>query len=89
MSQTVNCATHGESFETFVCEHLAANPSQRWYSSAPSVENPWPDAWCHICNHYFEEQGEWNDANSHHIKAELLCHNCYQTFREGATTKPV
>src|ERR1035438_9277600 len=59
-----NCAEHGAGFETFICEHLAQNPRQRWYSAEVSDENPWPDAWCRSCNLVFELEGEWNESNA-------------------------
>jgi hypothetical protein len=66
MSQraTTRCTTHGTAYETFVCEHLARDPRQRWYSEEPSGSNPWPDAWCGSCNALFEEFGEWNESNA-------------------------
>jgi uncharacterized protein DUF6882 len=77
----IACGTHGEAYETFVCEHLVAHPEQRWFSQEPDSENPWPDAWCAVCNAFFEAQGEWNQKNQAHLKIELLCHLCYQQFR--------
>jgi hypothetical protein len=76
-----NCAEHGAGFETFICEHLAQNPRQRWYSAEVSDENPWPDAWCRSCNLVFELEGEWNESNARSMRASLLCHECYQSAR--------
>jgi hypothetical protein len=77
----INCNTHGSAHETYVCEHLIANPRQQWFSQEPDLENPWPDAWCAICDSFFQEQGEWNKQNEKNLKIKLLCHLCYEVFR--------
>jgi hypothetical protein len=60
---TINCHADGPAFETYICEHLAANPSQTWYSSAPTEQDRWPDAWCSICHQAYLSQNEWNEKN--------------------------
>jgi len=77
----VICTTHGAGFSTYVCEHLLANPAQKWFSSEPSEEIRWPDAWCASCNAHFQEEGEWNDRNQAKLKIQLLCHYCYERLR--------
>lgn len=80
----IECSTHTTGFETFVCEHLANNPVQVWFSDEASESNPWPDAWCAKCHEAFEEQGEWNDKNEGRMKLKLLCHRCYALARAKA-----
>lgn len=77
----IRCGTHGTAYETYVCEHLLANPNQRWFSEARDQENPWPDAWCSVCEAFFQAQGEWNEKNEKNLKIKLLCHLCYEAFR--------
>jgi len=79
--RTLTCDVHGTGEQTYVCEHLLANPRQEWYSDLPTEEKPWPDAWCAKCDHVFQEQGEWNEHNEGRIKIQLLCHHCYESFR--------
>ena len=79
------CANHTTGFETFVCQHLVENPSQEWFSDTPTESNPWPDAWCTICNDAFKEQGEWNGQNEWRMKIKLLCHRCYESARTKRT----
>jgi hypothetical protein len=77
----INCDTHGRSYATFLCEHLIADPRQKWYSAECSDSNPWPDAWCARCEELFQQQGEWNENNESKLKAKVLCHQCYERFR--------
>jgi hypothetical protein len=80
-SKQLDCATHGAGFQTFVCEHLAANPAQEWFSGEATVDNKWPDAWCADCDVFFQHQGEWNENNESNMKIKILCHHCYEMFR--------
>ena len=72
---------HGAGFRTFVCEHLASNPAQRWFSGAPNDADKWPDAWCSECDIFFQQEGEWNDRNQPKTRIKLVCHYCYETLR--------
>ena len=80
-SGQTRCDKHGNGFETFACEHLVENLRQRWFSAEPCDENPWPNAWCRVCNVHFEKYGEWNSVNSGSLRAVLLCHECYESPR--------
>jgi hypothetical protein len=77
----VECSEHGTGFSTYVCEHLASNPAQEWFSRAPDEEHKWPDAWCAACDDFFQEQNEWNEKNEPKLKIKLLCHHCYERLR--------
>jgi hypothetical protein len=77
----LNCKIHGPAFSTYICDHLFANPRQKWFSDVATGSDPWPDAWCQECNDLFDQQGEWNDKNSGGLKARLLCHRCYEAHR--------
>lgn len=83
----IECASHGQAFSTYICEHLAANPCQEWFSRDPEESNPWPDAWCKQCDIEFQEQGEWNERNEGKVKIKILCHNCYEAARKKQTTE--
>jgi hypothetical protein len=82
----ISCGTHGPAYGTYVCEHLIGNPEQQWFSEEPNQENPWPDAWCGICDATFQTQGEWNEKNENNLKIKLLCHFCYEAFRARSST---
>lgn len=81
----IDCATHGGGFSTYVCEHLAANPAQEWFSRERDDAHPWPDAWCALCDAFFQAEGEWNEKNEGKLKVKLLCHHCYATKRSQET----
>ena len=74
----VSCASHGEAYATYVCQHLARNPAQRWHCDEPSADDRWPDAWCPKCNVAFLKEGEWNERNEKGLVAKILCHRCYE-----------
>ncbi|MDR2188600.1 MAG: hypothetical protein LBE62_11220 [Azonexus sp.] len=76
---TIQCTEHGEATATFICEHLVANPQQRWYCDYPSEDNPWPDAWCGECDAEFEKEGEWNEKNECAANIKIVCNYCYES----------
>jgi hypothetical protein len=80
-SDSIECPTHGPSRETYICEHLAQNGRQRWHCAYPTEDNPWPDAWCDLCNAEYLKHGEWNDENNGSIKIKMLCSACYEDRR--------
>jgi hypothetical protein len=40
----IECATHGQAYATYVCEHLVRASGAEWYSAEPIDEDPWPGA---------------------------------------------
>lgn len=78
---TVDCPTHGKTHATFLCSHLAENPVQPWFCCYPSKDNPWPDAWCALCDAEYQKEGEWNERNTDKSKIQLACHHCYESGR--------
>jgi hypothetical protein len=84
-TQRIDCNTHGPAFKTYVCEHLAENPQQEWFSREPEEDNPWPDSWCSHCDAKFMSEGGWNGEN--HCPIVLLCNHCYELKRsQGSWT---
>lgn len=83
----VECVTHGSGFATYVCEHLFANPAQEWFSGEPDETHQWPDAWCGVCDVFFQEENEWNEKNEAKLKIKLLCHYCYERNRSQDTSR--
>lgn len=83
-SATVECPAHGRGFPTYLCEHLVADAAQPWYSDEPAPANPWPDAWCRLCDAIYLEEGEWNERNGPRLRVKVLCHRCYEAKRKLA-----
>ncbi len=83
MSAKIHCHTHGEAFEAFVCKHLVGTENKSWFSVEPTKDDPWPDSWCEECHQDFLKEGEWNDISSEKLEAKLVCHHCYEIFREN------
>ncbi len=74
------CTEHGKANAAYICEHLAMNPEQQWYCDYPSEDNPWPDAWCELCDTEFQKEGEWNEKNDNFLKIKMICNHCYELF---------
>ena len=85
MAKTIECETHGQAFETFICVHLAADPQHVWYSSNANEQDRWPDSWCSVCHEAYQQQGEWNEKNENGLEVKLFCHRCYETHRAQGT----
>lgn len=84
--RAIICDEHVTGFSTFVCQHLAANPDQEWFSDEVSEKDKWPDAWCSQCNVLFEEAGEWNEENEANLDIQMLCHHYYEKKRAQNTS---
>lgn len=84
----IECSKHGEGNCAYVCTHLVGEPRQQWYCDYPTADNPWPDAWCGICEETFQVQGEWNEANKKSLDIRLLCHSCYDELK-GSSVGPL
>jgi hypothetical protein len=82
MSDKIQCATHGECDETFVCTHLVGETVGLGFNcEKPRVDNPFPDAWCDDCQIIFAAHGGWTDAAQALTKIVLLCSGCYERAR--------
>jgi hypothetical protein len=82
MSKKVQCATHGESQETFVCTHLLGEAAGLGFNrDEPTPENPFPDAWCDDCELIRSAHGGWNDESQKLLKISLVCAGCYDRSR--------
>lgn len=77
----IQCGRHGDAFQTFLCNHLAEDPAQTWYSTPPGPDDQWPDSWCSLCHVAFLREGRWNDKSEAELDVKLLCHHCYETHR--------
>lgn len=87
-TQKFECPVHGTVYETYVCRHLVDDPQQQWFCDYPSEDNPWPDAWCGVCDREFQKEGEWNAKNEQSLEIKLICHCCYEEFK-GSSVAPL
>jgi hypothetical protein len=82
MPGKIQCATHGECSETFVCMHLVGESAGLGFNcDEPGDDNPFPDAWCDNCEIIYQAHGGWNDESEALVKISLLCSGCYKRAR--------
>jgi hypothetical protein len=82
MPNTIQCETHGECEETFVCSHLTDGAAGLGFNREErSEENPFPDAWCDDCNVILEAHEGWNEESEKLITIRYLCSGCYEKAR--------
>lgn len=82
MSNKIQCETHGECLETFVCEHLPGESAGLGFNrEEPNELAPFPDAWCDDCELIRAAHGGWNEQSEKLTKIVLLCSGCYERAR--------
>lgn len=82
MSTKIQCKTHGECEQTFVCTHLAGKAIALGFNcDEPTSGNPYPDAWCDDCELIRAAHGNWNEESERLVKISLLCSGCYDRSR--------
>lgn len=80
----VECAKHGTSSATFICQHLSEGSKQGFHMGY-DPEDPdalYPDAWCDQCEAILEKEGEWNDVSQAFANIKMVCAACYCDIRE-------
>ena len=77
----VQCDIHGESAACFVCQHVACGVACGFHPDEGDKDDPWPDAWCDLCQQNLEREGEWNDASEKAAGVRLQCAGCYEDAR--------
>jgi len=90
MSDKVQCATHGETDQAFVCSHLAQKSHGLGFNcEEASSEVPFPDAWCDDCEIIRAAHNGWTDEAQGLVKISLVCTKCYERARIRNTRPPV
>jgi len=88
MADKIECATHGECLQTFVCVHLLGEEAGLGFNrNEPTEEDPFPDAWCDNCEIIRKAHDGWNEESEKLTKISLLCSGCYERSRIR-NTKP-
>jgi len=79
----VTCPTHGESFATFVCQHLAHGAGRGFFSADDGTgADPCPDAWCAECDSLLMAKGKWDEESEAFAGITLLCAGCYAAVKQ-------
>jgi hypothetical protein len=82
VSETVQCEVHGETPQTFVCAHLKGETSGLGFNREdPTEKDPFPDAWCDVCEVIRAEHDGWGNVPEGQCKIVLLCSECYERAR--------
>ncbi len=82
MTNKIQCETHGEREETFVCIHVTGDAAGLGFNrEEPSEEKPFPYAWCDDCELIFEAHDGWNDESSKLTEIVFFCSGCYERAR--------
>jgi len=76
----VICGAHGETPSTFTCRHVATGAACGFHASDQDVNDPWPDAWCDLCEERRREGGPI-EAVAEQAQITLLCTRCYESAR--------
>ena len=86
--ETLDCPIHGEAYPAYICPHLADDPNQEWFCDYPSADNPWPDAWCAVCDIAFKDQAARNEKPGEIRNPSTICHHCYE-IGHGNSVAPI
>ena len=77
----VECATHGRGTQAFLCQHLIEESSLEFHRDDPTVENPYPDAWCRACEKVRRRAGGWDRLDPTRAPPiRLVCGHCYDNI---------
>lgn len=89
MAEKIECATHGECEQAFVCAHLLGETAGLGFNrNEPSPDNPFPDAWCDNCEIIRAAHDGWNEKSEKLAQIARLCSGCYERARIR-NTRPV
>ena len=83
----IHCETHGDSLETFVCQHIIVGMIEKkrvgFFWTAQDPENPHPDAWCAKCEDRVKmTDGEWEGEALELLSPKTLCGECYEVAKK-------
>ena len=82
MADKIQCGTHGECLQTFVCTHLLGESAGLGFNrNEPDEENPFPDAWCDNCEIIRAAHDGWDEESGKLAEISLLCSGCYERAR--------
>jgi hypothetical protein len=82
-SQIVDCETHGEERQAFVCQHLNSAIKTGFEEVFPTVkgmelgEDEDFQAWCSECEKVRLSTNGWNEESMEFAKIKIVCETCY------------
>jgi hypothetical protein len=82
-SQIVDCETHGEERQAFVCQHLNSAIKTGFEEVFPTVkgmelgEEEDFQAWCSECEKVRLSTNGWNEESMEFAKIKIVCETCY------------
>ncbi len=80
-NEKITCARHGESYATFVCQHLVQGRGLGFFHGGEDVLRP--DAWCAACDRFLTAHGGvWNDETEPFAQIKVICAQCYDDIRQ-------
>ncbi len=80
----VNCRSHGDSYATYLCQHLADSTGVGFFHADHTDQDPYPDAWCVECEEALQRYGEWNEKALETASFRLICAGCYPKAKKYA-----
>jgi hypothetical protein len=82
VADKIQCATHGECSQAFVCCHLLGETAGLGFNSdEPDEETPFPDAWCDNCEIIRDAHAGWDEESEKLADIRMLCSGCYERAR--------
>lgn len=77
----IECSTHGGTPTTFTCRHLIEGVACGFWTAVEDPDDPWPDAWCDLCEEALNNAGGWTDETETLADIKMLCTHCYEEAR--------
>jgi hypothetical protein len=88
MADKVQCETHGETDNAYVCSHLAQEShGLGFHREDPTDEDLAPFALCDDCAVIIDAHGGWTEESGKLVTIKLVCSKCYERTRIR-NTKP-
>jgi hypothetical protein len=85
--EIVHCGDHGTTAATFMCHHLVRGVGCGFHT-ADEPDDPWPDAWCALCESTLNREEGWTEAAAKEADVRLSCARCYEKSRSANLKVP-
>jgi len=89
VNDKIQCDTHGERHQAFVCTHLSETSVALGFNCSEENDSPYPDAWCDDCELIRSAHDGWTDEVQSLVKIRLICSSCYEQTRVRNTRPAV